>query len=107
MSFSVEIGGTYSDTRDAIVKLYVDSGLENSKEVSVDASDASVMRMSCVPFIAPVTYNALLVAFFAGSARWQFLLLALVLFLVVFKLSCPWKVGKSTSKGIESGGNSR
>ena len=45
------------------------------------------MRTSVAGFLSPVVYHALVIAFFAGGAGWQFLVLDLVLFLVIFELN--------------------
>jgi len=49
--------------------------------------ERKAMRMPGIAFLSPVAYHALVITFFAGEARWSFLVLDLILFLVMFKLN--------------------
>jgi len=60
--------------------------------------ERKAVRIPSIAFISPVVYHALVIAFFAGGTRWQFLVLDLVLFLVMFRLN--WLPGGEESEDI-------
>lgn len=60
--------------------------------------ERKAMRTSVAGFLFPVVYHALVIAFFAGGTGWQFLVLDLVLFLVIFELN--WLPGDGRNNKV-------